>query len=79
MRKSTSFTISSDILAEIADTKGKGSTSERVNTLLRRALELERLERFEREAAEFFVTENSDSSRERAAYQKATKRALSRD
>jgi hypothetical protein len=79
MRKSTSFTISSDILAEIAATKGKESTSERVNALLRRALEQERRERLERQAAEFFATEDAESARERAAFQKETIRVLSRD
>jgi hypothetical protein len=79
MRKATSLTISSDILNEIALTKGTGSTSERVNNLLKRALESERRERIEREAAEFFAAENGASARERAAFRKAAKRVLSRD
>jgi hypothetical protein len=79
MRKATSLTISSDILNEIALTKGTASTSERVNNLLKRALESERRERIEREAAEFFATENAASVRERAAFRKAAKRVLSRD
>jgi len=78
MRKAKSFTISDEILTEIASTKGTGSTSERVNELLRRALELERRERLELEAAEFFSSGSSDSVREREAYQKASKVALSR-
>ncbi len=78
MRKAKSFTISDEILTEIASTKGAGSTSERVNELLRRALELERRERLELEAAEFFSNRSSDSVREREAYQKASKVALSR-
>jgi len=48
-------------------------------TTLRRALELEQRKRFEQEAAQFFATGSSESQRERAAYQKATKRVLSRD
>ena len=79
MRKVTSFTISSDILAEILASKGEGSSSERVNQLLKRALDLERREQLEQEAAEFFLNENSDSVKERAAYQKATRKSLSRD
>lgn len=78
MRQAKSFTISNDILAEIARTKGTGSTSERVNELLKRALDLERREQLEREAAEFFSNENQDSVRERAAYLKASRQTLSR-
>lgn len=79
MRKVTSFTISSDILGEISASKGEASTSERVNHLLRKALDLERREQLERQAADFFGNESSDSLRERAAYQKATTKTLSRD
>ena len=79
MRKVTSFTISSDILTEISASKGEASTSERVNHLLRRALDLERREQLEREAVDFFANESSNSLGERAAYQKATRKALSRD
>lgn len=78
MRQAKSFTISNEILAEIATTKGSGSTSERVNELLKRALEMERRERLEFEAAEFFAKDKSDSGRERRAYQNASKEALSR-
>jgi hypothetical protein len=77
MRQAKSFTISDEILADIANTKGNGSTSERVNELLKRGLELERRERLEREAAEFFANGIEDD-RERAAYQKASKQTLSR-
>lgn len=77
MREARSFTISEDVLAEIATTKGIGSTSERVNELLKKALELERRERLEREAAEFFGNDLEDD-RERSAYRKASKAVLSR-
>jgi hypothetical protein len=79
MRQSKSFTISDDVLAEVAATKGEGSTSERVNELLRRALEAERHERLEREAAEFFAKASERSSRESGAYREASMRVLSRD
>jgi hypothetical protein len=78
MRKATSFTISSDILTEIANSKGTASTSERVNNLLRLGLEAERRERLEQEAAEFFASENGQSGSERQAYQKASKKSLLR-
>lgn len=79
MRQVKSFTISDDILAEVAATKGEVSTSERVNELLRRALELERRERLEREAAEFFAKRSESSSRESSAYREASKLVLARD
>jgi hypothetical protein len=79
MRQARSFTISSDILAEISDTKGSASTSERVNQLLRRGLELERKERLEQEAKEFFASQNDNSADERSAFQKASRRTLTRD
>lgn len=78
MRQAKSFTISDEILTEIANTKGTESTSERVNELLKRALELEHRERLEQETAEFFAN-NRDDVRERMAYQKASKEVLSRD
>ena len=79
MRKTTSFTISSDILTEISASKGETSTSERVNHLLRKALDLEHREQLERQAAEFFGNESNNSLTERAAYRKATRKTLSRD
>ena len=78
MRQAKSFTISNEIMEEIANTKGSGSTSERVNHLLKRALELERRERLEQEAEAFFADKSQASARERAAYQKASKQTLSR-
>lgn len=79
MKQAKTFTISDDVLTEIAHTKGNGSTSERVNQLLRRALVLERREFLEREAAEFFAEDSESSRREREAYQKASVKSLSRD
>lgn len=79
MRKASSFTINTDILDEISNTKGAASTSERVNKLLRRGLDAERRERLEQEAALFFADNDERSIRERRAYQKAAKQTLSRD
>ena len=79
MRKVTSFTISSEILAEISASKGRASASDRVNHLLRRALDLERREQLEQQAADFFADESDESVKERTAYQKATRKSLSRD
>jgi predicted CopG family antitoxin len=83
MRKATSLTIGEDVIAEIANTKNDRSLSDRVNELLKRALLLERRERLEKEAAEFFAGERARNSNEvaaeRRAYQNATKRSLARD
>lgn len=79
MRKPTSFTIDSELLTEIANGKGTESTSDRVNHLLKRALEIERQEELERQASEFFRSESRQSRGERVAYQNASKRAISRD
>jgi hypothetical protein len=78
MRQARGFTISDDILAEIASTKGGGSINERVNELLKRALELERLGGLEQEIGDFFAKGDVDSARERRAYHRASKDALSR-
>lgn len=78
MRQAKTFTISKEILDEIASTKGSVSTSERVNELLKRALQAERREQLEREAAEFFAHWDDSSARERSAYQKASLQTLSR-
>jgi hypothetical protein len=78
MREARSFTISTEVLAQIEETKGIASASERVNELLTKALELERRDALEQEAAEFFSKDTEDSMHERAAYQKASKRSLSR-
>jgi hypothetical protein len=84
MRKAISLTISEDIIAEIGNSKAGRSRSDRVNELLRRALLLERRERLDQEAAEFFAGEklrnktNKDQA-ERRAYGAASKRSLARD
>ncbi|HTW30265.1 MAG TPA: hypothetical protein VMD76_01210 [Candidatus Sulfotelmatobacter sp.] len=79
MKEARTFTISSDIMKEISSTKGTRSTSERVNELLKRALDWEHREALEQQAAEFFAGEGAKAAEERAAFQKASKRALSRD
>jgi hypothetical protein len=64
------FSLDRDIVAIVKRTKGKGSESERVNTLLRRALELERRAALSEEAAAFFSSEPHDRG-ERRAFQSA--------
>jgi hypothetical protein len=72
-----SFSLDPDILAAVKRTKGKGSESERVNTLLRRALELEKHAALSDEAAAFFADAPSDR-KERRAFQSAGMASWSR-
>ncbi len=79
MITTTPKTISLDtgVLEEVERTRGKNSTSQRINDLLKAGLAAERELLLEREAAEFF---SSDSDRpERRAFQAASIRSLSRD
>lgn len=75
----TAKTVSLDVelLQQIERTKGRASTSERVNQLLRSGLEAEQQRLLYQEAAEFFS--DNDDRPERRAYQTATLRSLSRE
>jgi hypothetical protein len=77
MRIPKTFTVEESLLAEVERTKREGSTSERVNGLLARALDLERREELEREAALFYS--DTGSRREERAFQKASLRSVTRD
>jgi len=79
MRMAKSLTIDKPILEEIEQTKGPYSTSERVNALLRQALEQERYQRLEQEAAQFFSESGRSERQEARAFQRASKRTLKRD
>jgi hypothetical protein len=72
------FSLDREILAEVRRTKGAGSESERVNTLLRFALDLERRASLHKEAAGFF-RRAPDDRRERRGYQAANLRSWARD
>jgi len=72
------FSIDKEVLAEIKRTRGAGSESERVNKLLRFALDLERRSALYKEAAGFF-RRMPDDRRERRAYEAATIRSWARD
>jgi len=72
------FSLDKAVLAEVKRTKGKGSASERVNHLLKFALELEKKAALHAEAAEFFTAE-ADDREERRAYQAAALRSWSQD
>ncbi len=78
MRLAKSFTIEPDINAYIDETKGNTSASERINTLLRRAMLQEQYDRLEAEAAEFFAGTKVDQA-EPKSFQKAALRTFGRD
>lgn len=78
MRIPKTITVEESILADLERSRGNRSTSERVNELLKRALEHEAKENLEREAA-LFYSENKNDRAERRAFQKASIRSLARD
>jgi hypothetical protein len=77
MRIPKTLTVEESLLAEVERTKGEGSTSERVNELLARALKLERQDELEREAALFYS--GSQDRREERSFQKASLRSITGD
>ncbi|MEO8098115.1 MAG: hypothetical protein ABI811_10470 [Acidobacteriota bacterium] len=77
-RSTKTFSLDREILAEVKRTKGSQSESERVNRLLRFALDMERRAELDREAASFFGSAPDDRN-ERRAFQTASVRSLARD
>jgi hypothetical protein len=77
LRKTWSFSLEPDVVAEVERTKGPVSTSQRVNELLKSALEMERKAGLAQEAAEFFESA-SDEREERRVFQKANVRTWTR-
>ena len=78
-RTTKSFSLEKDILQEVERTKGDASTSERVNRLLRAALEMERRRSLSTEAATFFAADEEEDRTSRLAFQKASLKAISRE
>jgi hypothetical protein len=72
-RKTRSFSLDPDVLSEVERTKGQVSASERVNRLLKLALEVERKTDLYQEAAEFFRGA-ADDREERQAFRNAGNR-----
>ena len=77
-KKTRSYSLDPDVLSEVNRTKGDASASERVNQLLKFALEAERRASLSQEAAQFFSTAPDDRE-ERRALQKATIRSWARE
>jgi hypothetical protein len=78
VRKTRSFSLDPDVLTEVERTKGQASASERVNDLLKYALEMERKAGLYQEAAHFFSSAPDDRE-ERRAFQKANLRTWTRE
>jgi len=78
MRIAKTITVEESILADLERSRGSRSTSERVNELLKLALEQEARQDLEREAAKFYSGNTSERA-ERRAFQKASLRSLERD
>lgn len=77
-RKTRSFSLDLDVVSQVERTKGRFSASERVNSLLKYAFEMERKANLYEEAANFF-TQAPDDREERRAYQKANVRTWARE
>jgi hypothetical protein len=78
MRIPKTITVEESILADLERSRGDRSTSERINELLKLALEQEAKQTLEREAATFYSANRNDRT-ERRAFQKASLRSLERD
>jgi hypothetical protein len=73
VKKIRSFSLDPDVLTEVERTKRNASASERVNHLLKCALEMERNARLYEEAAQFLATDPDDCE-ERRVFQKVNLR-----
>jgi hypothetical protein len=78
VRKTRSFSLDPEVLDQVERTKGQASASERVNHLLKYALEMEQKANLYQEAAQFFSTAPDDHE-ERRAFQKASLQTWSRE
>ena len=78
-RINRSLSLDKAILAEVEQSRGAASTSERVNELLRVGLEVERRRRLREEAAAFFSATSDEDEQSRKAFRSASMSALSRD
>lgn len=78
MRFSKTFTVDRSILSYLQRTRSRGSQSDRVNELLRRAILKEQYEALEREAATFFAVAGRKERTESRAFAAASVRSLAR-
>ncbi len=78
MRIAKSFMVDPEVSEYVDNTKGDRSASERVNELLKLAIQQEQYDRLEAEAAAFFGGDNT-GRQEARAFQKAGLRVMERD
>jgi hypothetical protein len=78
IKATRTFSVDKEILAEVKRTRGDLSESERVNRLLRFALDLEKRATLEREIAGFFAVEREDRA-ERLAFESASRSSWARE
>jgi Arc/MetJ family transcription regulator len=78
IKATKTFSLDKELLAEVKRTKGELSESERVNRLLRFALELEKRAALEREVAGFFSANREDRA-ERQAFDSASRTPWERE
>jgi len=78
MRTTRTFSLDKEILVEVKRTRGNLSESERVNRLLRLALDQEGRAALEREIAGFFAANREDRA-ERRAFETASRESWTRE
>jgi len=78
-RITKSLSLEKELLKEVERTKGGVSTSERVNKLLKAALEIERRRGLNTEAEVFFGSSPDNDQASRRAFQAASIRSLARE
>ena len=78
IKAARTFSLDKEILVEVKRTKGDLSESERVNRLLRFALDLEKRAALEREIAGFFAANREDRA-ERRAFESASRTSWTRE
>ena len=78
-RLAKSFTIDPEINQYISETKGDRSASDRVNEMLKRAMQEERYAKLEEEAQAFYGTKTGSERKEIRAFQAASIRSITRD
>lgn len=78
-RMTKSFTIDPEVNQYIFRTKGNHSASERVNEMLKRAIQQERYAKLEEEAQAFYAKVKAAERKEVRAFQSASMRSITRD
>jgi hypothetical protein len=79
MKINTSLSLDRELLLEVKRSRRGRSISQRVNELLRRALEMERFERLEQEARDFFGSQTPAERAETLAFQAGSINSLKRE